>query len=115
VNCAPDIRAFAVNENEVTLELALPAELPCFHGHFPDFPVLAGVVQLDWVMQVAVAHLGCLDPSAMNFSIKFRRVILPGNPLMLTVSRDAVRHRLDFVYRTTGQVASQGRILLAAP
>jgi 3-hydroxymyristoyl/3-hydroxydecanoyl-(acyl carrier protein) dehydratase len=115
VNCAPIVRAFSVKDNQVILDLDLPAELPCFKGHFPDFPVLAGVVQVDWVMQLAAAHLGCGQPAATDFAIKFRRVILPGHPLTLTLSHDVVRHRLDFIYRTGDHVASQGRVMLPTP
>ena len=89
--------------------------MACFRGHFPGCPVLAGVVQLDWVMQLAVAHCGCAQPSATDFSIKFRRVIVPGRPITLTLTHDAVRQRLDFVYRSGEHVASQGRIALASP
>jgi 3-hydroxymyristoyl/3-hydroxydecanoyl-(acyl carrier protein) dehydratase len=98
----------------VTLELDLPDGLPCFRGHFPGFPVLAGVIQLDWVMRLGAAHLACGQQSATDFRIKFIRVIVPGNPLTLTLDHDHARHRLDFVYRVDGLVASRGRITLAA-
>ena len=112
--CAPVVRTVAPEGGRVTLELSVPDDLPCFAGHFPGFPVLAGVIQLDWVMQLAAAHLRCGQKSAADFRIKFMRVIVPGGPLTLTLNHDEARHRLDFVYRTGDAVASSGRITLAS-
>jgi 3-hydroxymyristoyl/3-hydroxydecanoyl-(acyl carrier protein) dehydratase len=111
--CVPIARIVATEAGHVTLDLDLPADLPCFHGHFPGFPVLAGVVQIDWVMQLGVTHLGCAEPVASDFRIKFKRVIMPGNPLTLTLDLNTARRRLDFVYRTGTRVASQGHVMLA--
>jgi 3-hydroxymyristoyl/3-hydroxydecanoyl-(acyl carrier protein) dehydratase len=112
--CAPIVRAVAAEPGRVTLQLELPADLPCFRGHYPGFPILAGVVQIDWVMQLAVAHLQCDRPSATDFRIKFKRIIAPGTPLTLLLCHDEVRHRLEFVYRSRDQVASEGRVTLSS-
>jgi 3-hydroxymyristoyl/3-hydroxydecanoyl-(acyl carrier protein) dehydratase len=113
--CAPIVRSVAAEAGQVVLHLDLPADLACFQGHFPGFPVLAGVVQLDWVMQLGAVHLSCGNPSATDFRIKFKRVITPGSPLTLTLCHDVAGRRLDFVYRSGAKVASQGRILLCDP
>jgi len=113
--CAPVVREVVTENQRITLHLDLPAGLPCFQGHFPDFPVLAGVVQLDWVMRLGAVHLRCCEPSATDFRIKFKRVIAPGSVLSLTLRHDTVRHRLDFVYRTGDFVASEGQVTLAGP
>jgi 3-hydroxymyristoyl/3-hydroxydecanoyl-(acyl carrier protein) dehydratase len=113
--CAPVVQGVAAEPGAVTLDLGLPADLPCFHGHFPGFPVLPGVVQIDWVMQLGAAYLSCGQAAASDLRIKFKRVIRPGRPLALSLRLDPVRQRLDFVYRTGGQVASQGHVVLATP
>ena len=113
--CAPIVLAATAEAGEAKFELGLPADLPCFEGHFPDLPVLAGVVQLDWVMRLAAAYLRCGQPAATDFRVKYKRVITPGLPLTLTLSHDAARHRLDFIYRTGDHVASLGRVMLATP
>jgi 3-hydroxymyristoyl/3-hydroxydecanoyl-(acyl carrier protein) dehydratase len=112
--CDPIARTVAADAGQITLELDLPADLPCFQGHFPGFPILAGVVQLDWVMRLSAAYLRCGERSATDYRVKFTRLIVPGSPLTLTLDHDEVRHRLDFVYRTGGLVASRGRVTLAA-
>jgi 3-hydroxymyristoyl/3-hydroxydecanoyl-(acyl carrier protein) dehydratase len=112
--CAPIVRAVTAEAAGVTLQLDLPADLPCFRGHYPGFPVLAGVVQIDWVMQLAATHLQCDRRSATDFRIKFKRVIPPNTPLTLMLCQNAVRHRLEFVYRSGNLIASEGRIMLSA-
>ncbi len=113
--CAPIVHAVTSEPGRVTLQLDLPAGLPCFRGHYPGLPILAGVVQIDWVMQLAAEHLQCGQQSATDFRIKFKRVIAPGVPLALTLWHDTVRHRLEFVYRSGEQIASEGRIMLPGP
>jgi 3-hydroxymyristoyl/3-hydroxydecanoyl-(acyl carrier protein) dehydratase len=109
--CAPIVRAAVADAPlQVTVELDIPATLPCFDGHFPGFAVLAGVVQLDWVMQIGAAYLLCAQRAATDFRVKFKRVITPGSPLVLTVRHDTARRRLDFTYRTGGTAASQDTI-----
>ena len=111
--CAPIVCNVAAEAAEVTLQLDLPADLPCFRGHYPGFPVLAGVVQIDWVMQVAGTHLQCDRRSATDFRIKFKRIIVPGTPLTLMLRHDLVRRRLEFAYRFGDLIASEGRITLS--
>jgi 3-hydroxymyristoyl/3-hydroxydecanoyl-(acyl carrier protein) dehydratase len=113
--CEPIVLAATTEVGEARFDLDLPADLPCFQGHFPGLPVLAGVVQLDWAMRLAAAHLRCGQPTATDFRVKYKRVIMPGLPLTLTLAVDAERHRLDFTYRSRDLVASQGRVVLAAP
>ena len=111
--CAPIVRHVAAEAAGITLQLDLPADLPCFRGHYPGFPVLAGVVQIDWVMQLAATHLHCDQRSASNFRVKFKRVIPPDTGLTLMLCLDPVRHRLEFVYRSGDRIASEGRITLS--
>jgi 3-hydroxymyristoyl/3-hydroxydecanoyl-(acyl carrier protein) dehydratase len=110
--CEPVVRAVERTAEGVVLALDLPADLACFRGHYAGFPILPAVVQIDWVMRLGVAHMQCPLPSATDFRVKFRRVITPGNPLLLTLQKDAPRRRLDFVYRLGDAVASQGRVTL---
>jgi 3-hydroxymyristoyl/3-hydroxydecanoyl-(acyl carrier protein) dehydratase len=113
--CAPIVHKVTEAEGQVTLQLGLPEDLPGFLGHYPGFPILPGVVQIDWVMRLAAAHLGCGQRSATDFRIKFKQVISPCSHLTLTLRHDAARGRLEFVYRCGSGIASQGQVTLSPP
>jgi 3-hydroxymyristoyl/3-hydroxydecanoyl-(acyl carrier protein) dehydratase len=111
--CDPIVTGVAQRADGLTIDLDLPAGLACFAGHYPGFPVLPGVVQIDWVMRLAAVHWPDLPPVARTFRIKFRQVVGPGDPLSLTLHRDTARRRLDFTYRSRDAVTALGQVSLA--
>jgi 3-hydroxymyristoyl/3-hydroxydecanoyl-(acyl carrier protein) dehydratase len=98
---------------EAVIEFSLPAIHPAFAGHFPDHPLLPGVVQLDWAMAFAARYLGVKDRAATDFQVKYRRVIPPEKRLRLELRVDREKGTLSFTYRCEGEIASSGRIKLA--
>lgn len=100
---------------KLCLQLAIPATLGWFAGHFPTQPLLPGVAQLDWVM----AYGEELAPG-MRFSsidnVKFQRPIVPQSELELNLQWDATRSVLSFSYillAEQGDIpASSGKIKL---
>lgn len=96
----------------VELDLLIKPDLLWFQGHFPDSPILPGVVQLDWVVQFARNHLRIELPAAREFQIKFKAVIVPLNALTLSLRVDAAKNRLNFDYRRGSDVCSIGTVFL---
>jgi 3-hydroxymyristoyl/3-hydroxydecanoyl-(acyl carrier protein) dehydratase len=111
----PTLRDVRHAEDEVTLDLAVPATLDGFRGHFPGQPVLAGVLQIDWVMQFAARHLGLDQAVARDFQVKFRRVVRPDDALSLHLRLDRPRRNLVFEYRVDQAIVSAGKIKLEVP
>ncbi|WP_449430763.1 ApeI family dehydratase [Pseudomonas putida] len=99
---------------ELHLRLAVPLDLACFPGHFPQTPVLPGVVQVDWAIALACERLQLERRFAGMEVLKFQQVIRPGDELALTLRFDAERGKLYFAYSCAGQACSSGRILLEA-
>jgi acyl-coenzyme A synthetase/AMP-(fatty) acid ligase len=66
-------------------KLEVPDDLVYFQGHFEDFPVVAGVVQLRWAMDAARELLG--EPPRVRGieALKFPDPLLPGQPFALAV------------------------------
>lgn len=97
------------------LELGVPVDLAHFSGHFPQTPVLPGVVQIDWAISLARQLIQNLPPRFQGMEVlKFQQLARPGDRLQLTLRFDAQRSKLHFSYRNGDAPCSSGRILLGA-
>ncbi|OXS29242.1 MAG: 3-hydroxyacyl-[acyl-carrier-protein] dehydratase FabZ [Desulfovibrio sp. MES5] len=94
VECVPDshIKAYKnVTFNE-----------PFFQGHFPDAPIMPGVLILEALAQtgglLATADMGDLDDKLFLFTgldgVKFRRQVVPGDRLDLECSNLRMKLKL---------------------
>jgi 3-hydroxymyristoyl/3-hydroxydecanoyl-(acyl carrier protein) dehydratase len=97
------------SEHAAIVRLALPAEHDAFAGHFPGRPILPGVVQLDWAMQLAALCFGYEFRPACRVRVKFMHVIGPA-PAGLAVSLryDPAATKIAFEYRVGNVLASSG-------
>ncbi len=69
--------------------LTIAAEHPAYAGHFPEAPILPGVVLLDEAL-AAIAPLYALAGDAVEIvSVKFTRPVRPAEPLRLEHRRAA--------------------------
>lgn len=75
-----------------------------FQGHFPDNPVMPGVLQLEAMAQVAGVMLNSREGNdgkvAFFMSInnaKFRRMVVPGDQLRMEISMIRIRTRIATV------------------
>lgn len=104
------------SDGEWQLELEIPADLAHFSGHFPQTPVLPGVVQIDWAMSLARELIATLPPCFRGMEVlKFQQLARPGDRLQLTLRFDQERSKLHFTYRNGEAACSSGRILLGQP
>jgi acyl-coenzyme A synthetase/AMP-(fatty) acid ligase len=80
-------------------DLRVPADLAFFEGHFPGRPIVAGVVQLHWLMQAAAELLGESPRVRELEGLRFRDLLLPDTEfrmvLELSEAGDVLRFRLD--------------------
>ena len=102
-------------DGEWLLQLDVPLDLAHFTGHFPQTPVLPGVVQIDWAQQLARQLIAELPPRFCGMEVlKFQQLVRPGDRLQLSLRFDAARGKLYFAYRNGEAACSSGRILLGA-
>lgn len=100
-------------DGEWLLQLSVPPDLAHFTGHFPQTPVLPGVVQVDWAQHLARQLISDLPPRFAGMEVlKFQQLVRPGDTLQLSLRFDAERCKLYFAYRNGEAACSSGRILL---
>ncbi len=84
---------------EARLLLELGPDLLAFQGHFPGFPILPGVVQVDWAIRFGEELFGPLGSFEGMEQLKFLDLVRPGERPELHLAFDPDRGRLRFVYQ----------------
>lgn len=105
---APEIRAIERTTRGVRIVLAIPADLSYFEGHFPGCPLLPGVVQLTWAIELGRKHLDVAGQFRLLKGVKFTRVIQPGATVTLQLDYASDAGELAFAYEQDGRVCSNG-------
>lgn len=101
-----------ISENKVVLTLKIDMSLADFDGHFPGYPILPGVTQIDWAIFYGKKLLNCGTRFGGMEVIKFQQPILPESLVVLTLSWDTNKQKLHFSYCSESAQHSSGRILL---
>jgi uncharacterized membrane protein/acyl-CoA synthetase (AMP-forming)/AMP-acid ligase II len=73
-------------DGSVTVDLAVPEDLPLFAGHFPGAPILPGVILISWAATCAEAYLGWRGDSTGIDHLKFNAAVWPRETLQLKLS-----------------------------
>lgn len=95
------------------LELRVPPDLRYFRGHFPERPILPGVVQLAWAIGLAREQFG-IDAGVERLAgLKFSRIIGPGARLRLELGWSTAQRCVSFQFSERGVVCSRGQFMLA--
>ncbi|HUQ25678.1 MAG TPA: hypothetical protein VM140_08410 [Burkholderiales bacterium] len=105
----PQIDSSSTSGSSVTYRLRVPPELEHFKGHFPGFPILPGIVQLDWAVRLGRLHFAGLEASAGVDNFKCQALVFPGAELALELRRDETG--LHFRYSDAQRTYSSGKIL----
>lgn len=106
----PEISATRPIQDGVQIDLSVPHDLAYLEGHFPETPIVPGVVQIDWAIRLAARCLQLDIEAGTHFQVKYRRIFLPGRPVILTLH--IKNGFLRFDYADQGEMLSSGSIRL---
>ncbi len=108
----PLVEAARVDGSSAELALVVPADLAYFDGHFAGAPIVAGVVQVKWAIDLASRYLAATGQFAGFEALKFQRVLQAEQSVVLTLRWAAADGKLHFSYTSGDLRFGSGRILL---
>jgi len=104
-----------MTDSTISAQKFLAPELPIFKGHYPDFPLLPGVVLCEACLEasaILIANLGVsIDgripvATGMN-NVRFRKMVRPGDRLDIEVK---LSDRVQDAFFLRGTVRVDGRV-----
>jgi 3-hydroxymyristoyl/3-hydroxydecanoyl-(acyl carrier protein) dehydratase len=94
----------------IALELDITRDIVYFEGHFDELAVLPGVTQLHWAVTFGRRYFAMPPTFAYLTSLKFVRIMTPGNRPLLSLEFDPSRGELRFRYDLGETPCSSGCI-----
>lgn len=98
---------------------------PYFQGHFPDYPVMPGVLIVEAIAQVGAVAMLALEEYKGRIAffagineVRFKRQVKPGDTLRLEVELGQFRRGVGTGTGTAtvdGQIACRGEFMFAIP
>lgn len=110
MNGLPKLLARRDADGRTELDLEVQADNPWFTGHFPELAILPGVVQIGWVAHFGHVLFGFGPAVNLMEQVKFRRPILPGTRITLTLKADAAAGKLRYEYKDAEYSYSSGSL-----
>jgi 3-hydroxymyristoyl/3-hydroxydecanoyl-(acyl carrier protein) dehydratase len=96
------------------VELEVPHELWCLPGHFAGFPVVPGVVQLEWVMHWAACWTGRAQELRAIEGLKFKQALSGGTRFHLSLESAHAGEVIRFRLWNASTEFTSGRLSVAA-
>lgn len=112
-------RVTGLSNDTITIESNIKADAPYFKGHFPNMPIMPGVLIIETLAQSGALLVsltqGLDDGKFIAFSsvdsAKFKRPVTPGDIMRVEVSIEKIR--LPF-YRFSGRAYVGDRLVASA-
>lgn len=110
----PEAQVLSVSDTQAVVALEVATSLAAFEGHFPDTPILPGVVQLDWAMRWAQDMFGIAAPFRGVDALKFQHVVRPGCRLVLSLEHLPAKAAVAFRITDGERPCASGRLMFGA-
>ena len=114
-------RIVSIEESEITCENTFSDEDFFVQGHFPDAPIVPGVIQCECGLQAGAVLLANLAASQSNGeshvetvpvatridNVKFKRMVRPGDTVQIQVK---LKEQVSNAYFLTGKIMLDGKL-----
>lgn len=106
-----DFRVEREREDKLHLSFVLKPELLYFQGHFPESPILPGVVQLGWAIHWAQEFFKIASPVQKIEALKFQMVLQPGDEARLELEHRSEKQDVLFAFHSLKGRHASGRLV----
>jgi 3-hydroxymyristoyl/3-hydroxydecanoyl-(acyl carrier protein) dehydratase len=110
----PDLLDIDQSGDKSVFRFKIGADLKWLKGHFPEQPVLPGVVQTHWACCLAQQVFSLPQNIKRIDNLKFQNVILPHQEVSLELARHSSGDSVTFRYSdpaTPAQAFSEGKLV----
>lgn len=105
----------AISESEITCRKTFSADEPFVQGHFPDFPLVPGVILCECCLQAGALLLsdiasmdGDVIPIATRMDgVKFKKMVRPGDTVEIHAK---LNEQISNAYYMTGKMTLNGKL-----
>lgn len=92
----------------VEITFSIPADLVYLKGHFPEMPIVPGVVQLHWAVEFAQEFFEIPGSISQGKQIKFTTIMAPLAVVCLTLLHEIDKKCCTYTYKTGDKIYSSG-------
>ena len=107
----PIVQHIVKTDSSVVADLTFLGDSAYFVGHFPNFPILPGVIQMHFVFQFIRQFFHVSAPAFDVIKLKYTSLILPDVTTKLELIRNA-DGEFTFCYSQNGKACSAGKIVI---
>lgn len=100
-------------DDAVEARLLVPYDMRVFEGHFAAIPLVPGMLQVAWAIELAHEHLTGVGTFRGIAAAKFRCLVRPGMALQLSLQWLAAKRELRFEYHHDTTIVAGGRLRMA--
>lgn len=101
-----------VSIDEYHLSFQVPLDLIYFNGHFDQFHLVPGVIQLKWIMQFLQQWQWIEHQPKQIENLKFQHFLRPADVVTMQFKRDAIRQKITFSCSCGEQKIASGRVVI---
>ena len=108
----PIVKNKTQDNNSLEMLVSFPKNAEYFDGHFDEFAVLPGVVQINYVMLCAEEYFGITPDISGMTKLKFTKIIQPDMDIFLKIECIKDYGKITFKYFMDDAIYSSGNINL---
>ncbi len=105
----------SLNHEKIVCHKAFHADEFFVQGHFPDYPIVPGVIQCECCLQAGAVLISQFEATGDDMvpvvtrmdSVKFKQMVRPGDTVEIEVT---LNERVGHAFYLTGRVTVQGKL-----